>query len=170
MGVGVEILSGLVGYVQVFLKFPFQPSFPIVFSQCLGIHTGSGSVAVYSPKGGSGTSSAVYVSVRPGGAGMSVELVAVLGDRSCVVGLGGGLTTAESWVSLLWVLSSFLLPWSCLFFPAGFWCLLAWCFSCESCLLPGSGASHGCFGLSSCEFGSVGRSWSRFPPFVGSSF
>ena len=28
LGVGVEILSGLVGYVQVFLNFPFQPSFP----------------------------------------------------------------------------------------------------------------------------------------------
>ncbi len=88
MGVGVKVLSGLVGYVQVFLNLFFQPSFPSVLSQFHGIHTGSGSVAVYSPKGGYGTSSAVYVSVRPRDAGMSVELVAVLGVRSCVVGLG----------------------------------------------------------------------------------
>ncbi len=41
---------------------------------------------------------------------MLVELVAVLVALGCGVGLGGGLTTASSWVSSLWVLSSFLLP------------------------------------------------------------
>ncbi len=36
---------------------------------------------------------------------MSGELVAVLGILGCDVGLGGGLTTASSWVSSLSVLS-----------------------------------------------------------------
>ena len=79
-------------------------------SQYLGVHTGSGSVGVKSPKGGSGVPSAAYVGVSPGGVAMLVELVAVLVVLGCGVGLGGGLTTASSWVSSLWVLSSFLLP------------------------------------------------------------
>ena len=47
---------------------------------------------------------------------MSVELVAVLGVLGCVVGFGGVLMTADSWVATLWVLTSFLPPWSCLLF------------------------------------------------------
>ena len=47
---------------------------------------------------------------------MSVELVAVLGVLGCVVGFGGVLMTADTWVSTLWVLTSFLPLWSCLLF------------------------------------------------------